>query len=95
MIEPLKDKTADIIQFQPRKQDHFGLCPKCRCEPYMLNVEQANFAVCHKHRVWWHVGHNLLGGWRHENEQIWRGNAEILANYSEATPFHYQTRCAP
>lgn len=70
-------------------QDHFGLCPKCKSMTTILNIERSHFAVCHKHKVAWHVGWNLLDAWRHENDDTWRKNVKILETYQPVTPYFY------
>ncbi len=78
-----------VLSFPEKQDDGFGLCPKFRKQPDILNVESNHYGVCHKHKVAWFIGANLFSGWQQENEITWRINAELLDNYRRVTPYHY------
>ena len=82
---------SDVIQFtpKPRYTDYFGGCPKCwRCDD-ILNVGKSHIAVCHAHKVQWSIGMNLFSSWRHETEEDWMRNADLLSGYQEVEPVHH------
>jgi hypothetical protein len=78
-----------VISFPEKQDDWMGLCPKCRKQPDILNVERNHYGVCHKHKVAWLVGINLFSSWQKENEITWRLNAELLDNYRRVEPYHH------
>lgn len=84
--------TAEILKFKPRVNDSFGLCPTCKAEPALLNIEKANFAYCREHKLYWSIGWNLLGSWRHESVEDWQRNRETLDAAYAVEPFHYARR---
>ena len=61
---------------------NFGFC-ECGRMPTTLNVHKSNYMYCKECRTYWHVGGNLFGSWRHEDESVWRENGKLL---SEARP---------
>lgn len=64
--------------------DSAGLCPICSNDPDILNVGREHYAVCHEHKVFWHVGSNLYSGWRDESAEIWDTNKRLLATYTDS-----------
>ena len=64
---------------------HFGFC-ECGRMPITLNVHKSNFMYCKKCRTYWHVGGNLFGSWRHEDESVWRKNEELLSKARPIKP---------
>jgi hypothetical protein len=77
-----------IIAFPNRKPGYFGGCPNCHGDNGFLNVNRTHFFVCHKHSCFWPIGANLFHGWMLEDEDAWRSNAALLANYNEIKPVY-------
>jgi hypothetical protein len=71
--------------------DHFGRCPICWGYGELLNIERSHFIVCREHRLYWFIGWNLLGCWRHENADIWQRNADELEQYTEVKGEHFES----
>src|SRR5262249_48756857 len=78
-----KSENRASDERRPGIDDHFGLCPKCLADPVMLNIERNHFAICKEHKVYWPVGSNLFSAWRHETEEDWQRNANLLETYTE------------
>ena len=70
------------------QHDPLGLCPICGRNDGYLNISKNHFAVCNKHRVFWHVGTALFDSWQHENETIWQRNKEKLKGYKQVEPIY-------
>jgi hypothetical protein len=65
-----------------------GLCPHCHKTDGYVNLGKAHYARCDEHRVSWMVGFNLFSSWRHETEDDWRRNRELLKGYKTVEPYH-------
>jgi hypothetical protein len=81
----------DVASIPEESSDHFGRCPICWSFGEQLNIERNNFVVCRAHRVYWLIGWNLLGSWRHENTDIWQRNAEVLEQFMEVEGTHFKS----
>lgn len=81
---------AKIINFPTIS--YFGSCPKCGRNDGYLNVRSVHFCVCDRHGFRWHIGKDLFGDWKEENEAIWERNLDKLECYIEVSPF-YSTYC--
>ena len=68
--------------------DYFGGCPECTKNDGHLNIGRSHWYVCHKHKTTWCVGANLFSAWRHESEEQWKKNAQLLMGYREVEPLH-------
>jgi hypothetical protein len=74
-----------------RVENYFGGCPRCgECDGF-LNIGSNHWCVCHKHKVAWCFGANLLSGWKDETYDRWRKNADLLATYREVEPLPCNT----
>ena len=83
--------------------EYFGVCPSCG-EPNefldQLNLWQSNYFCCHKHRLYWRVGTNLLGsqtiaeaGFRGDNAVKAAIVAELAVNAQPRLPWNRSTGC--
>jgi hypothetical protein len=81
----------DVASIPEESSDHFGCCPICWSFGEQLNIERSHFVVCREHRLYWLIGWNLLGSWRHENADIWQRNADELEQYTEVEGEHFRT----
>ena len=72
-----------------RKNDYWGLCPKCKGEPLFRNISRYHWAACDKHRVKWCIGENLFSGWRDETLDTWEANELELSEYRGVKPFYW------
>ena len=79
---------SEVIQL--RKNDYWGLCPKCKGEPLFRNVKRTHWAACDTHKVTWLVGDNLFSGWQDETPEIWEANCLVLSGYGVVKPFFYE-----
>ena len=50
-------------------------------ETRLFNVARGHFVACDRCRTFLFVGSNLMGGWREENEDIWRANSDSVEGY--------------
>jgi hypothetical protein len=62
---------------------YFGGCPECWDIDVCLNVGREHWFICHQHRTKWRGGSNVFSSWRHETEDDWTRNAEVLQGYRE------------
>ena len=67
---------------------YFGVCPFCKQSDGILNVGSDHWIVCHKHRLRWCWGSNLIDDWRFEDEETWKYNWELIGKYVECKPYH-------
>ena len=68
-----------IVQFRPRMDAYFGVCPVCRRGgELMVNFGREHWVVCRRDRVRWCFGENLFSSWRNQSEADYRAN---LARY--------------
>jgi hypothetical protein len=77
---------AKIINFPTIS--YFGGCPKCGGNDGYLNVRSAHFCVCDRHGLWWHIGEDLFGDWKEENEAIWEQNLDKLGCFKQVNPIY-------
>jgi hypothetical protein len=68
-----------------KQDDYFGVCPHC-LQASDCNIGRANWMYCKEHRVKWQVGENLFSSWRHETEEQWFNNYELLKDFREINP---------
>ena len=73
-------------EFEFPEVDYFGGCPTCTGNDGYRNIGREHFMLCHKHRVYWHVGSNLFSSWHDESEALWQDNARQLSTYTEVEP---------
>lgn len=66
--------------------EYFGGCPHCGKQTNCVNVTRVHVAMCDEHKVCWVIGENLFSSWRNEDEDTWRRNAELLAEYTAVRP---------
>jgi hypothetical protein len=71
---------------KPSASDYWGLCPKCKSEPEILNVGRNHFGACHTHKVRWHIGSNLFDGCQNEANEVWAQNEALLRSYEMVNP---------
>jgi hypothetical protein len=50
-------------------------------EVRLFNIGRDHFVACDSCRTYMHVGSNLMGNWRQEDETIWRANSDSVAGY--------------
>ena len=66
-------------------------CPECHKEGgHVLNVGRNHFGVCMEHGVCWNIGSNLFSSWRHQSEEDWQENAEVLERMREVGASHWE-----
>lgn len=82
------EKCGDFVGELEVDNYHFGACPKCGKGGICMNIRRSNYMVCEKDKVFWFAGDNLLSGWRDENEEIWKENAERLKGYIKVTALY-------
>lgn len=67
--------------------EYFGACPKCRRHDGFLDgLDGSNWFVCHKHRVKWCVGVNLLSANHSLAPEQLAEQARVLATYRAIEP---------
>lgn len=81
----MSDSKVSPNEFQ-EEPDYFGACLVCSCNDGYLNVGSSHWFHCREHKTRWCVGVNLFSGWREEDEEDWRKNAEKLFGYTEVEP---------
>lgn len=62
---------------------YWGACPECGENDGFLNIHKEHWFVCHRHKVKWLVGTNLLSSWCYEDEDDWLANEAKLAEYTD------------
>jgi hypothetical protein len=73
----------------------WGLCPHCFHNDGCLNIGPSHFQVCHQCKTCWNLGANLFSAWRHEDEETWKKNAELLYTYKEVSPVYFHAEVQP
>ena len=63
----------------------YTTCRRCGREGEYRNVGRQQWGICHACRVCWLLGENLFSSWRHETEETWRQNQELLDTFEELT----------
>ena len=98
IAESIAETVIEAIEADEEKQqaiedglelpeiDHFGGCPKCALNDGYLNIGRGHWFICHKHKNKWFVGSNLFSSWRHEPEEEWERNAQLIERYREVEP---------
>ena len=66
--------------------NYFGGCPVCGGTDGYLNIYKNHMFRCDKHKTCWSIGWNLFSSWRHETEDEWKRNADMLSGYREVKP---------
>ena len=62
-------------------ENYFGHCPVPDHENCYRNIGRSHWMVCDKCKIKWFMGENLFSSWRSESEEIWKANAEGIADY--------------
>lgn len=83
---------GDLVDTLEVQESYFGSCPECGKAAYFINVGRNHYMVCDTDKVYWCIGSNLMSGWRQENEEIWRANAEHLSGYREVEAAYRRER---
>jgi hypothetical protein len=70
------------------RTQHFALggCPECGKANVYLNIGREAYCYCAEHKTCWPIG-TIFSSWKTENEEIWRENAERLADYEVVAPY--------
>lgn len=86
----LRNRNVDVdaVDEEVCTDNYVGGCPTCGKDDGFLNVSSGHYFVCYVHQVYWCIGINLFSGWKHEDEAVWRRNADILATMKEVEPLH-------
>ena len=77
---------SNVIEFKPKADPYFGVCPHCQSNDGYLNIGPDEWFVCHRHQVKWLIGSNLFSGWRRETEEDWTRNQYKLDGYMTVEP---------
>jgi len=91
-----RKESRESNSFKPEPgmdESEFGACPICATKPTFLNVGREHYAVCHEHKVYWHVGSNLFSAWRDESPESWESNKKLLASYRSASDVREAAMC--
>jgi hypothetical protein len=79
-----------VYPTDPRRwpEQHFELggCPECGEANVYLNIGREAYCYCDEHKTCWPIG-TIFSSWKSENEEIWRENAEHLADYEVVAPY--------
>jgi hypothetical protein len=76
------------------QDDTFGLCPVCHKTDGCAYAGKSHTFYCREHKTCWHVGSNILSGWREQTEEeqrkIW--NEIGLEEFQEVKPYFHPKR---
>lgn len=68
--------------------EYFGGCPFCGRSDGYMNIGADHYGSCETHKTKWYFGSNLFSCWRHETDEDWRRNEDILEDYLDVKPIH-------
>lgn len=49
----------------------------------LFNIRRHHLVACDQCRTFFHVGSNLMSGWRQENDAVWEENRRGIEGYEE------------